>query len=212
MPGSEEGREAVVALPYYPLSRLGEPGRILFYGEAYISPIAGDLYFFALSAPKPPGGEPELRDARLKPRLPPGEYAEAARRAAERIFEEAGAPGASFQVGGLRGILKAIIAHFTGREEKSPVKATERLEWRLASDYLRRVLGVRPGTLLQVAGPPRYVRVSLRERGETLEAYVWREGRWERFRVLEILARRIPHVGDDLRRILDRWGAPTWSR
>ena len=144
-----------IGLPYYPVTPLGKPSSILFYGEAHISVLAGDLYFFALATPKrPPGDEALVEDPKLKPLLGPGEYARRVEDVVRRVFEEASVPEASFQLGGLRGMLKAIIAHLTGREERNPIRATHRLEWRLASDYIKSILGLRPGVRVQVGGHP----------------------------------------------------------
>ncbi|MEB2837225.1 MAG: hypothetical protein GSR80_000363 [Desulfurococcales archaeon] len=199
-----EGEWLIIGLPYYPVGRLGETGRTLFYGEAHLSIAAGDLYFFALATPKtPPGDEPGPEALRLKPLLHPGEYARRAMEASERIFSEANVPEASFHVGGLKGMLKAVIAHLTGRQEKNPIRATPRLEWRLASEYLKGILKVRPGERLQVNGPLRYVKVGVRPGERGFEAVIWRRGRPEEFRVLEILSRRSPSVGEALEAL---WG------
>jgi len=201
-----------IGLPYYPVTPLGKPSSILFYGEAHISVLAGDLYFFALATPKrPPGDEALVEDPKLKPLLGPGEYARRVEDVVRRVFEEASVPEASFQLGGLRGMLKAIIAHLTGREEKNPIRATHRLEWRLASDYIKSILGLRPGVRVQVGGPPYYVRFTIeRLPDNTFKVFVWREGKMEEFRVLEILSKRNEHVREALKRAVEV-GGRRWS-
>jgi hypothetical protein len=202
-----------IGLPYYPVAPLGKPSNVIFYGEAHISVLAGDLYFFALASPrKPPGDEAFLGDVRLKPLLSPGEYARKVEEVAKRIFEEASTPEASFQLGGFRGIVKAIIAHLTGREEKSPIKATPRLEWKLASDYIKRILGLKPGLKVQVGGPLYYARFNVEQLSDgSFKVFVWRNGKLEEFRVLEILSKRIESVRSTLEEAL-RSGGREWSR
>jgi len=201
-----------IGLPYYPISPLGKPSNVIFYGEAHISVLAGDLYFFALATPKrPPGDEALMGDAKLKPLLSPGEYARRVEEVVSRVYEEASVPEASFQLGGLRGMLKAIIAHLAGREERSPIKASSRLEWRLASDYIKGILGLKPGFRVQVGGPLYYARFTIERLPDGgFKVLVWRGGRLEEFRVLEILSRRSESVRNTLEEAF-RAGGRGWS-
>ncbi len=198
-------KEAIVGLPYYKLTGLlsGSRGSVSFYGEAYFTLLAGTPDFFALAAPRLPGEPPRGGEKLLKPLAGPDAYASRALEALSEIRER-GYTAPSFEFEGLRGMLKAVLYYMSGRKDKARdiARPTESLEWNLALDYVNNILGLRGVSGLSPSMAPVYVRLTLKRVGNSFEAYVWREGRPFRFRVLELLARKYDKVAAEVESIL----------
>jgi len=177
-------------LPYYRVTVEGARPR-QFYVEAHISMMLDLVDSFALATPRDlgfelyPAGAPRLEPA------PAVDVEERLNRALEYIVRVASEPGPSFDVGGIKGILKAIAAGFGLARRPPEARPTERLGARLAYYYVTRGLGLEGGERLRVSGSPLWLGVVVEPpRVESL--------RGERLGVLEKLLER----DDRVRRVL----------
>ncbi len=176
--------DLTVYLPYY-VVRVGDAR---FYGEAGVTPLLPPVKRFLLALPRDPGFEkiPSLVSARRIAPPGPSDYAELVEEALDVIRVEASRPGPEFDFGGLRGLLKAILGSLSPTRRSSVVRATGKLEARLALYYVEKVLGVSPGDSVRVDDSPLWLRVRLRvSEGAVIGAW---DPAGARMRVLERLA------------------------
>jgi len=174
-------------LPYYRVNVEGARPR-QFYAEAHITMMLDLVDSFALATPRNlgfelyPAGAPRLEPA------PADELEERLNRALEYIVRVASEPGPSFDVGGFKGLLKAIAAGFGLARKPPEARPTERLGARLAYYYVTRGLGLEGVERLRVSGSPLWLAVVVEPsristlRGERLGVLEKLVGRDERVR------------------------------
>ncbi len=175
---------ARIYLPYYPVEILPESRR--FYGEVHVSLKVPRFMLLVLATPRDIGFEKvPLGGFLAEPLASPTEYG----RLVEELLEEAsrGAGGPVFDVGGWKGLIRAMIP---GGKKPKPVK----LQARLALTYAREILGIKPGCRLRVYPEKLWLPVDIIVSGRTVEAYIVRTGRREKYTVLEKLAKASPEA------------------
>ena len=191
-----------ILLPYYKVEARRAGGeKTSFYGEARLSIAASRLRLFVLATPVdlgftrvPAGG------SLARPRLSPQEYESLVVEALEEISHQAAQPGGEFDVGGLGGLIRAVIDSILHLGRK-PVefKTTERLEARLAAYYVREVLGLAGDERIIVYPEVHWLPVEVRVLGK--RRIVARHPKGE-FRVLEKLVSEDEGVWRELEGLL----------
>ncbi|MCE4600617.1 MAG: hypothetical protein F7C38_03525 [Desulfurococcales archaeon] len=192
--------KARIYLPYY----IVETGRgKRFYGETHLSLRALWTRILVLATPRDLGFiKMPLGGTRLEPLAKPDEYGRKITEALERA-SEVSRTKPTFKIGGVRGLLKAMV---TGFRSKVSVKSGPELEARLILYYASRALGLEPGDRVRVYPETLWLPVEVLVGGDGgVEAYISSKGVEERFTLLEKFASMDAGVRESIIAAIESW-------